>query len=126
MVPSSKTTHRFPNRRQLQEGASFAMKRTPHVELRVAPQRTPHRLRYGVIDNDRQIPQHRQWGRLLNFVALTRQIEEGIDQYYPTNGYAFGVKKPRRTQITQRPNSSSARGIVPACPARCLRWSPNV
>ena len=77
-------------------------------------------LRYGVIDNDRQIPQHRQWGRLLNFIALTRQTEEGIDQHYRPNGYAFGVKKPRRTQITQRPNSSSARGIVPACPARCL------
>ena len=43
-----------------------------------------------------------------------------------TNDYAFGVKKPRRTQIRQRPDSSSARGIVPACPARCLRWSPNV
>src|SRR6202041_3385865 len=40
--------------------------------------------------------------------------------------YAFGVKKPRRTQIRQRPYSSSASGIVPACPARCLRWSPNV
>jgi hypothetical protein len=60
------------------------------------------------------------------FVALTRQIVEGIDQYYRTNDYAFGVKKPRRMQIRQRPNSSSARGIVPACPARCLRWSPNV
>src|SRR3984957_6559456 len=75
---------------------------------------------------------HRTWRRrargaaLLNFVALRCQIEEGIDQYYPTNGYAFGVNKPRRTQITQRPNSSSARGVVPACPARCLRWSPNV
>src|SRR5580700_164601 len=62
---------------------------------------------------------------LLNFVALTRaKFEEGIDQHYRINDYAFGVKKPRRTQITQRPNSSSARGIVPACPARCLRWSP--
>jgi hypothetical protein len=34
---------------------------------------------------------------------------------FRTTDYAFGVKKPRRTQITQRPNSSSARGMVPAC-----------
>ena len=45
---------------------------------------------------------------------------------FRTTDYAFGVKNPRRKQIRQRPNSSRARGIVPACPARCLRWSPNV
>ena len=35
--------------------------------------------------------------------------------------YAFGVKKPRRRQMRQRPASSRARGIVPACPARCRK-----
>lgn len=45
---------------------------------------------------------------------------------YRTNDYALGLKKPRRTQIAQRLNSSRSRGIVPAWPARCLRWSPNV
>ncbi len=48
------------------------------------------------------------------------------DEAGRTTDYAFGVKKPRRRQMRQRPASSCARGIVPACPARCLRWSPNV
>src|ERR1700683_5353543 len=52
--------------------------------------------------------------------------EEGNDQHHLTNDYASGVKKPRRKQIRQRPYSSSASGIVPACPALCLKWSPNV
>src|ERR1700677_4002415 len=52
--------------------------------------------------------------------------EEGNDQHHLTNDYASGVKKPRRKQIRQRPYSSSSSGIVPACPALCLRWSPNV
>jgi len=63
---------------------------------------------------------------ILILVAPPALNEEGIDQHYPANDYAFGLKKPRRKQIRQRPYSSSARGMVPACPARCLRWSPNV
>jgi hypothetical protein len=70
------------------------------------PGARPRGATYGVIDNDRE--------------------KSAADQHYRTNDYAFGVKKPRRTQITQRPYSSSVRGMVPACPARCLRWSPNV
>jgi hypothetical protein len=53
--------------------------------------------------------------------STTIAKNSAADQHYWTNDYAFGLKKPRRTQITQRPNSSSARGIVPACAARCLR-----
>jgi hypothetical protein len=58
--------------------------------------------------------------------STTTIKNSAADQHYRSNDYAFGLKKPRRTQMTQRPNSSSARGTVPACPARCLRWSPNV
>jgi hypothetical protein len=58
--------------------------------------------------------------------STTIAKNSAADQHYRSNDYAFGLKKPRRTQMTQRPNSSSTRGIVPACPARCLRWSPNV
>jgi hypothetical protein len=43
-----------------------------------------------------------------------------LNRFAPSN-YAFGVKKPRRKQIRQRPYSSRARGMVPACPARCLK-----
>ena len=63
---------------------------------------------------------------ILILVAPHALNKEGIDQHYPTDDYAFGLKKPRRKQIRQRPYSSSASGIVPACPALCLRWSPNV
>jgi hypothetical protein len=58
--------------------------------------------------------------------SLPRPAKLFDPEPFRTTDYAFGVKKPRRTQITQRPNSSRARGMVPACPARCLRWSPNV
>ena len=95
MVPSSKTTHRFPNRRQLQEGATLRDEArascrasrcaaTHAISPRFRPcgigpaGRSPAKrreaidlgggvrkgekgsLRYGVIDNDRQIPLHRQ------------------------------------------------------------------
>ena len=134
-----KDDHRFPKRWQLQEGATLRDEARASCRLRVAPRRTPHRLDFGLAELVRLVVFRRSdgkpsnsaatcaWGRVTQHPLPSRaQIEEGIDQYYPTNGYAFGVNKPRRTQITQRPNSSSARGIVPACPARCLRWSPNV
>ena len=53
--------------------------------------------------------------------SLPRPAKLFDPEPFRTTDYAFGVKKPRRTQITQRPNSSRARGMVPACPARCLR-----
>ena len=58
--------------------------------------------------------------------SLPRPAKLFDPEPFRTTDYAFGVKKPRRKQIRQRPYSSRARGIVPACPARCLRWSPNV
>ena len=58
--------------------------------------------------------------------SLPRPAKLFDPEPFRTTDYAFGVKKPRRKQIRQRPYSSSARGVVPACPARCLKWSPNV
>ena len=58
--------------------------------------------------------------------SLPRPAKLFDPEPFRTTDYAFGVKKPRRRQMRQRPASSRARGIVPACPARCLRWSPNV
>ena len=58
--------------------------------------------------------------------SLPRPAKLFDPEPFRTTDYASGLKKPRRTQITQRPNSSSSRGIVPACLARCLKWSPNV
>ena len=58
--------------------------------------------------------------------SLPRPVKLFEPEPFRTTDYAFGVKKPRRKQIRQRPYSSSARGVVPACPARCLKWSPNV
>ena len=58
--------------------------------------------------------------------SLPRPAKLFDPEPFRTTDYAFGLKKPRRKQIRQRPYSSSARGIVPACPALCLRWSPNV
>jgi len=58
--------------------------------------------------------------------SLPRPSELFEPEPFRTTDYAFGVKKPRRRQMRQRPASSRASGIVPACPARCLRWSPNV
>ena len=58
--------------------------------------------------------------------SLPRPAKLFDPEPFRTTDYAFGLKKPRRRQIRQRPASSRARGIVPACPARCLRWSPNV
>ena len=58
--------------------------------------------------------------------SLPRPAKLFDPEPFRTTDYAFGLKKPRRKQITQRPNSSSSRGIVPACLARCLKWSPNV
>jgi hypothetical protein len=58
--------------------------------------------------------------------SLPRPAKLFDPEPFRTTDYPFGVKKPRRTQITQRPASSRTSGIVPACPARCLRWSPNV
>src|SRR5580700_107461 len=58
--------------------------------------------------------------------SLPRPAKLFDPEPFRTTDYAFGVKKPRRRQIRQRPYSSSARGVVPACPARCLRWSPYV
>jgi hypothetical protein len=58
--------------------------------------------------------------------SLPRPAKLFDPEPFRTTDYAFGVKNPRRRQMRQRPASSRARGIVPACPARCLRWSPNV
>ena len=58
--------------------------------------------------------------------SLPRPAKLFDPEPFRTTDYAFGLKKPRRRQIRQRPAWSRARGIVPACPARCLRWSPNV
>jgi hypothetical protein len=58
--------------------------------------------------------------------SLPRPAKLFDPEPFRTTDYASGVKKPRRRQMRQRPASSRARGIVPACPARCLRWSPNV
>ena len=58
--------------------------------------------------------------------SLLRPAKLFYPEPFRTTDYAFGVKKPRRRQIRQRPASSRARGIVPACPARCRKWSPNV
>jgi hypothetical protein len=58
--------------------------------------------------------------------SLPRPAELLEPEPFRTTDHAFGVKKPRRRQMRQRPASSRARGIVPACPARCRRWSPNV
>jgi hypothetical protein len=58
--------------------------------------------------------------------SLPRPAKLFDPEPFRTTDYASGVKKPRRKQMRQRPYSSSARGVVPACPARCLKWSPNV
>jgi len=58
--------------------------------------------------------------------SLPRPAKLFDPEPFRTTDYAFGVKKPRRRQMRQRPASSRARGIVPACPARCRKWSPNV
>src|ERR1700722_2693895 len=57
--------------------------------------------------------------------SLPRPAKLFDPEPFRTTDYAFGVKKPRRKQIRQRPYSSSARGVVPACPARCLKMAPN-
>jgi hypothetical protein len=80
---------------------------------------------FSVAGYTRIVPGTRQGGATYGIVDNDRQ-NSAADQHYRINDYASGLKKPRRTQITQRSNSSSARGIVPACPARCLKWSPNV
>jgi hypothetical protein len=64
-----KDDHRFPNRRQLQEGATLAMKRAPHVELRVAPRRTPHRLDFGLAELVRLVVFRRSDGKPSNSAA---------------------------------------------------------
>jgi hypothetical protein len=53
--------------------------------------------------------------------SLPRPARLFDSEPFRTTDYAFGLKKPRRKQIRQRPASSRASGIVPACPARCLR-----
>ncbi len=58
--------------------------------------------------------------------SLPRPAKLFDPEPFRATDYAFGVKNPRRRQMRQRPASSRARGIVPACPARCLKWSLNV
>ena len=47
----------------------FAMKRAPHVELRIAPQRTPHRLDCGVVESVRPVALRRSDGKPSNLAA---------------------------------------------------------
>jgi len=63
MVPSSKTTHRFLIGGSFKKAPRFAMKRAPHVELRVAPQRTPHRLDFGLAELVRPVALRRSCGK---------------------------------------------------------------
>jgi hypothetical protein len=44
----------------------FAMKRAPHVELRIAPQRTPHRLDCGLVESVRPVALRRSDGKPSN------------------------------------------------------------
>ena len=53
--------------------------------------------------------------------SLSRRAKLFDPEPFRITDYAFDLKKPRRRQIRQRPASSRARGIVPACPARCRR-----
>jgi hypothetical protein len=47
----------------------FAMKRAPHVELRVAPRRTPHRLDFGLAELVRLVVFRRSDGKPSNSAA---------------------------------------------------------
>jgi hypothetical protein len=47
----------------------FAMKRAPHVELRIAPQRTPHRLDCGLVETVRPVALRRSDGKPSNSAA---------------------------------------------------------
>src|ERR1700722_2014935 len=69
MVPSSKTTTASLIGGNFKKASRFAMKRAPHVELRVAPRRTPHRLDFGLAELVRLVVFRRSDGKPSNLAA---------------------------------------------------------
>ena len=69
MVPSSKTTTASLIGGGFKKAPRFAMKRAPHVELRVAPRRTPHRLDFGLAELVRLVVFRRSDGKPSNSAA---------------------------------------------------------